>query len=67
MAVNIAQSYEQVVVNVPCLELKKFAAIVKALGFTIEKKSDLQRSIEEVENGKIVKCQSLDDLISKVG
>ena len=60
-------TYDQIVVNVPHLELKKFSAIVKALGFTIEKKSDLQRAIEEVENGQITKCSSLDELISKVG
>lgn len=65
MSATIAP-YDQVVVNVPRLELKKFTAIVKALGFTIEKKSDLQRSIEEVESGKIIKCKSLDDLISRV-
>ena len=60
-------TYEQVVVKVPHLELKKFAAIVKALGFTIEKKTELQKSIDEVESGQVIKCESLEDLISKVG
>ena len=67
MAINVAPTYDQVVVNVPHLELKKFTAIVKALGFTIEKKSELHRAIEEVENGYAVKCKSLDDLINRVG
>ena len=59
--------YEQVVVNVPRLELKKFKAIVKALGFSIEKKTELQRSIEDVESGRVIKCSSLEELINKVG
>ncbi len=67
MAINVAPTYDQVVVNVPHFELKKFTAIVKALGFTIEKKSDLQRAIEEVENGHTIKCKSLDELINRVG
>lgn len=67
MAINVAPAYDQVVVNVPHIELKKFTAIVKALGFTIEKKSDLQRAIEEVESGHTIKCDSLDDLINRVG
>ena len=58
--------YEQVVVNVPRLELKKFKAIVKALGFSIEKKTELQRSIEEVESGSVIKCSSLEELINTV-
>lgn len=59
--------YDQVVVNVPHLELKKFKAIVKALGFTIEKKSELQKAIEEVESGKVIQCSSIEELINVVG
>ena len=60
------QQYEQVVVNVQRLELKKFKAIVKALGFSIEKKTELQRSIEDVESGRVIKCSSLEELINTV-
>lgn len=63
----IDDKIDQIVVNVPHLEIKKFKAIVKALGFTIEKKSELKRAIEDVEAGKITSCSSLDELISKVG
>lgn len=59
--------YDRVVVNVPHLELKKFKAIVKALGFTIEKKSELQKAIDEVESGNVIQCSSLDELINSVG
>ncbi len=59
--------YDQIVVNVPHLELKKFKAIVKALGFSIEPKSELQKAIEDVEAGRVTKCGSLKDLINKVG
>jgi len=59
--------YDQILVNVPHLEAKKFKAIVKALGFSIEKKTELQRAIEDVEAGKVVKCDSLDALINVVG
>jgi len=65
MAVAVTR-YDQIVVNVPHLEAKKFKAIVKALGFTIEKKTELQRAIEDVEAGKVVKCDSLDALINAV-
>ena len=59
-------TYDQIVVKVPHIEVKKFMAIVKALGFTIEKKSELKRAIEEVESGDVVKCSSLEDLINKI-
>ncbi len=68
MAVAIqAPRYDQVLVNVPHLELKKFKAIVKALGFTIEKRSELELTIAEAEAGKVTKCTSLDELINAVG
>lgn len=63
---SITPQYDQVVVNVPHIELKKFKAIVKALGFTIEKKSELKKAIEEVESGNIVLCSSLEDLMNRV-
>ena len=44
----------------------KFTAIVKALGFSIEKKTELQRSIEDVESGRVIKCSSLEELINTV-
>lgn len=64
---TMATTYDQIVVNVPHLELKKFVAIVKALGFTIEKKTELQKAIDEVESGRAIKCNSLDELITRVG
>jgi len=68
MAVTGTSSrYDQIVVNVPHFEVKKFKAIVKALGFSIEKKTELKRAIEDVEAGKVVKCDSLDALINAVG
>jgi len=68
MAVAVTSPrYDQIVVNVPHLEAKKFKAIVKALGFTIEKKTELQQAIEEVEADKVVKCDSLEALINAVG
>lgn len=63
---SVIPQYDQVVVNVPHIELKKFKAIVKALGFTIEKKSELKKAIEEVESGNVVLCSSLEDLINRV-
>ncbi|MBO7646032.1 MAG: hypothetical protein J6S52_03355 [Prevotella sp.] len=58
--------YDQVLVNVPHIELKKFKAVVKALGFTIEKRSELDLAIAEAEAGKTIKCNSLDELIKAV-
>ena len=68
MAVEVTSPrYDQILVNVPHIELKKFKAIVKALGFTIEKRSDLDIAIAEAEAGKVTKCTSLDELINAVG
>ena len=63
MATVATSRLDRVVVNVPHLELKKFKAIVKALGFTIEKKSELELAIEEVERGDVVHCSSLEELM----
>lgn len=67
MAVTITTPrYDQIVVNVPHLEAKKFKAVVKALGFSIENKTELKSAIEDVEAGKVIKCESLDALINAV-
>ena len=54
--------FEQVTVNIPRIELKRFKAIMKALDYEIVRKSELDEAIEEVESGRIINCSSLDEL-----
>ena len=54
--------FEQVTVNIPRIELKRFKAIMKALDYEIVRKSELDEAIEEAESGRIINCSSLDEL-----
>ena len=41
--------YERMTVHVPRLEAKRFRAVVKALGFEIEKKNAIDRALDDIE------------------
>lgn len=59
--------YNQVVVNVPHLEMKRFTAIAKALGVTIEKQSSMDIAMAQIEAGQVYDAGSVEDLIKIVG
>ncbi len=59
--------YDQVVVNIPHLEMKRFTAIAKALGVTIEKQSSMDCAMAQIESGQIYDAASVEDLIKIVG
>lgn len=44
-----ANQYERLTVHVPHVEAKRFKAVVKALGYEIEKKNSLDRALDDIE------------------
>ena len=54
---------EQIVVNVPHIEVRKFKAIVKALGFTIGYKNGLDEAIEDIAAGRVYTYASVDEFM----
>lgn len=59
--------YDQVVVSLPHVELKKFSRIVNALGFTIVKQSSMDRAMADIREGRVYKASSIDELRQLVG
>jgi hypothetical protein len=64
VAVN---QYERMTVHVPRLEAKRFRAIVKALGFEIEKKNGLDRALDDVEAGRVRTWSSAEEMFQALG
>ena len=56
-------AYNQVVVNVPKLEFKRFKAIMKALDYVVVEKTELEEAIEDVEAGRVYSCSSVQELM----
>ena len=59
--------YDQVYVNIPHVEMKRFKAIMKALDYQLVYRNELDDAIEEVESGNVVHCTSLEELQNAVG
>ena len=59
--------YERLTVHVPLAEVKRFRAVMKALGFEIEKKNSIDRALDDIEAGRINHYESLEDLIKEIG
>lgn len=64
VAVN---QYERLIVHVPRLEAKRFKAVVKALGFEIEKKNALDRALDDIEAGRVTTYASADEMCKALG
>ena len=58
--------YERLTVHVPLAEVKRFRAVMKALGFEIEKKNAIDRALDDIEAGRINHYESLEDLIKEI-
>ncbi len=65
-AVTVNQ-YERLIVHVPRLEAKRFKAVVKALGFEIEKKNALDRALDDIEAGRVTTYASADEMCKALG
>ena len=62
-----ANQYERLIVHVPRLEAKRFRAVVKALGFEIEKKNALDRALDDIEAGRVRTWSSTDEMFQNLG
>ena len=62
-----ANQYERLTVHVPLAEIKRFRAVMKALGFEIEKKNAIDRALDDIEAGRINHYESLEDLKRAIG
>ncbi|GEM_PF-2403832 len=59
---STVQTYNRLVVHVPSVETKRFRAIVKALGFSIEKKNAIDEALDDIEAGRVFEAASVNDL-----
>ncbi|MBR6167643.1 MAG: hypothetical protein IKQ50_04365 [Paludibacteraceae bacterium] len=59
--------YERVTVHVPRLEAKRFRAVVKALGFEIEKKNAIDRALDDIEAGRVRTYSSVNEMYQALG
>ena len=59
--------YERMIVHVPRLEVKRFRAVVKALGFEIEKKNAIDRALDDIEAGRVTTWSSTDEMFQALG
>ena len=67
MQATTANQYERMTVHVPCVEAKRFRAIVKALGFEIEKKNAIDRALDDIEAGRVTTYASADAMCNALG
>lgn len=49
-------------IDVPTLDIKRFRAIVKAMGWSVRKKNAVERSLDEIKQGKVFTYSNLDEL-----
>ena len=53
-------------VEVPLAESKRFKALIKAMGWSLKKKPLIEKSLEEIEQGKIRTYDCLEDFIKEI-
>ena len=53
-------------VSIPSKESKRFKALVKAMGWNFRKMNRVEKSLSEVEEGKVYSYDSLDDFIKEM-
>ena len=56
--------FDQVLVSVPHVELKRFKTIIKALDCKLIQRTELEEAIDEVESGRVKTMDSIDDFIA---
>ena len=62
-----ANQYERMTIQVPRVEAKRFKAVVKALGFEIEKKNALDRALDDIEAGRVRTWSSAEEMYQTLG
>lgn len=64
---SVVNQYERMTVQVPRQEAKRFRAVVKALGFEIEKKNGIDRALEDIEAGRVRSWSSAEEMFQTLG
>lgn len=59
--------YERMTVHVPRMEARRFRAVVKALGFEIEKKNAIDRALDDIEAGRVRTWSSTNEMYQALG
>ena len=67
MQTTAQNQYERMTVHVPRVEAKRFRAVVKALGFEIEKKNALDRALDDIEAGRVRTWSSAEEMFQALG
>ena len=67
MQATATNQYERMTVHVPRVEAKRFRAVVKALGFEIEKKNALDRALDDIEAGRVRTWSSGEEMFQALG
>lgn len=67
MQAAVANQYERLTIHVPRMEAKRFKAVVKALGFEIEKKNSLDRALDDIEAGRVRSWSSAEEMFKTLG
>ena len=62
-----ANQYERMIVHVPRMEAKRFRAVVKALGFEVEKKNAIDRALDDIEAGRVRTWSSTEEMFHALG
>ena len=63
----VVNQYERMTVHVPVFEAKRFKAVVKALGFEIEKKNAIDRALDDIEAGRVRTYSSTNEMYQVLG
>ena len=67
MQTTAQNQYERMTVHVPRVEAKRFRAVVKALGFEMEKKNALDRALDDIEAGRVRTWSSAEEMFQALG
>ena len=59
--------YERLIVHVPRMEVRRFRAVIKALGFEIEKKNAVDRALDDIEAGRVRTWSSTSEMYQALG
>ncbi len=59
--------YNRLTVLVPRGETRRFRSMAKELGIRVERKSSMERALEDIEAGRVRTWSSVDEMIRTLG
>ncbi len=61
-------SLEKITLEIPSFEVPFLRALSKKMGWTLKRhrKSGIQQALEDVENGRVYKAESVEDLMAQL-